>query len=730
VTSAKVRTALIVASLVAAVAFSTWSSGRWEPESVGPTRRPAKVLIFGVSRLGWDDIGTGVMPNLDALIGRGALAAMSVRTLSSNPSVAEGYATLGAGSRVKAPASAGVAFDGPGGTLTVAGARAAAQANDDLSVPSLPGALGDALRGAGRSTAVINNADSSPAGGPAALSRPAGLALMDRSGRIDSGAVDADALLTDGPTASGMRVADPDKFLARTQEAMSRADVVLVDPGEIDRAAVSLGPEARRAALNGTDAVLGRVMATVSPDALVLVVGVTPAGRVWHLTPVVATGAGVVGGYLHSPSTKRLGLITLTDIAPTVLHSLGALVPPRMVGHSLRYHPGRPDLGRLTRLDRDATYREGIYFPITLAFIVFNAVVYISAIAVLARRRGAGGWAPPLRAIALAIAAFPLATFLFRAVPGEGGLGDAGWAVLLAIDVAIVALARRARRRPLSPLAWILGSTTWLLIGDIATGARLQVASIMGYSPHTAARFFGIGNTAFAALAASAILGAAIHLDAAPRRREALVGVAAFFALVAFIDGAPALGDDVGGILTLVPIFGLTLVALSGKRLSWRKLVAAVGLGIVVVAVAAGVDLLRAPEARTHLGRLVADVSHNGPGTMFTTVARKTKTNLRVLRGSVWTWTVPIVAGFMLYVLVWQRRWTELLPPASARRTGVIAALAAGLLGFALNDSGVIVTAVVLVYVGPFLTLLALEGEDRGTVAVESSPLPAPMAIS
>jgi len=37
-----------------------------------------------------------------------------------------------------------------------------------------------------------------------------------------------------------------------------------------------------------------------------------------------------------------------------------------------------------------------------------------------------------------------------------------------------------------------------------ATGARLQTASILGYSPHTAARFYGLGNSAFAVLASPA----------------------------------------------------------------------------------------------------------------------------------------------------------------------------------------------------------------------------------
>jgi hypothetical protein len=89
-------------------------------------------------------------------------------------------------------------------------------------------------------------------------------------------------------------------------------------------------------------------------------------------------------------------------------------------------------------------------------------------------------------------------------------------------------------------------------------------------------------------------------------------------------------------------------------------------------------------------------------------MARKEATNLRVARASVWTWMVPIIAGFMLFLLVLGRRWAELLPPRSARRQAVVAALAAGLVGFAVDDSGVVVTALVFVYLGPFLLLLAL----------------------
>ena len=159
--------------------------------------------------------------------------------------------------------------------------------------------------------------------------RPAPLALMDRDGDVDAGQVDGSLLMADGTGPFGER-ADPEKVAAATARALAEADVVLVDTGDMSRAEAlaELAPPVfadlkRDFALKDTDAVLGRILADVEPSTLVLVVSVVPPDDEWRLTPVVAAGPGVAHGLLASPSTKRLGLVTLTDIAPTVLAALG-----------------------------------------------------------------------------------------------------------------------------------------------------------------------------------------------------------------------------------------------------------------------------------------------------------------------------------------------------------------------------------------------------------------------
>ncbi|MGH9156424.1 MAG: glycosyltransferase [Acidimicrobiales bacterium] len=717
-----------------------WSGSRWEPSSVAAAGRPSKVVIFGVPRLGWDDLGTGTMPNLDGLATRGAVAAMSVRT-AGRASTVEGYATLGAGARVQADAAGGDAYDAdavveggtaaaalarrsgssPPGEVVVVGAPAVTRLNQGRHLPSLPGALGDALAAGVRRTAVVGNADvpRDLARRPARL-RPTAVALMTSGGSVDGGTVGERLSRLDPEGAFGVR-ADPEAVVTAFRTAVASADVVLVDPGDMDRAAefaALAAPAAasaqRRAALAATDDVLGRVVRIAGPDALVLVVSVVPPGPDWHLTPVVAAGSGVVPGYLHSLSTRRLGVVTLTDVAPTVLAALGLPPAPGMIGQPLRFHPGSVDLDRLAELDRDAAFREDIYLELTTGYVFFQALVYLLAAVAFSRLGGAGRAGRPLRLVVLGVSAWPLATFVLRAVPDVAVLGAAAVPLLFAIDIAIVSAATRFRRRPLGPLAVIAGATVVLLVVDVATGARLQGSSLLGYSLHTAARFTGFGNTAFAVLGSTAILAAALHVHHAPRRREALVTAAGLMTVVAVADGAPSLGADVGGILTLVPVFALTLLALAGRRISPRTVASIAVATVLLLGLATGVDLLRPAGSRTHLGRLVSQVADRGWEPLTTTVSRKASVNFRTYR-SPWAWTVPIVAAYMLYVLAWARGWSRLLPPQSALRAAVVGVLATGLLGYAVNDSGIVVTALVFVYIGPFLTLLALarEREDR-----------------
>jgi hypothetical protein len=252
-----------------------------------------------------------------------------------------------------------------------------------------------------------------------------------------------------------------------------------------------------------------------------------------------------------------------------------------------------------------------------------------------------------------------------------------------------------------------LGLIVSLLAVDVVTGARLELNAVFGYSPTVAGRFSGYGNLAFAQLAVAAIAVAALAVHMVDGRRGITIALAVL-GVVLVLDGAPMWGSDVGGVLTAVPAFAVVGWGLTQRRVRPRLVVGLLAAAVVAVGGFAAIDLARPASERSHLGRLVESVQHDGFGALTRVVARKADANLSVLTRSVWTLLVPVVLGFVAWLVyrapgrlaVIHRRMVELRPALA----GV---LIAGVLGFALNDSGIAVPGLMLGVLNPVLVYLA-----------------------
>jgi NAD/NADP transhydrogenase beta subunit len=125
-----------------------------------------------------------------------------------------------------------------------------------------------------------------------------------------------------------------------------------------------------------------------------------------------------------------------------------------------------------------------------------------------------------------------------------------------------------------------------------------------------------------------------------------------------------------------------------------------------VVVVFGLLDLARPADDRTHLGRLFERIGDDGWSAFETVVVRKLQANLSVLTSSVWTLMVPLalaVAAYLLWVAPGRLRRLRDEP---ALRTALPGLGVAGVLGFALNDSGIAVPGMMLGVVGASLAYL------------------------
>ncbi|HSP36327.1 MAG TPA: hypothetical protein VLR26_01070 [Frankiaceae bacterium] len=450
-----------------------------------------------------------------------------------------------------------------------------------------------------------------------------------------------------------------------------------------------------------------------SRAALLLVVGLGDAGTSAHLHVAVASGAGYATGRLASGSTRRAPYVQTVDVAPTVLAALGRPEPTGMIGEAWYQHDHRPfDRGSYLTADRRARFMPTVVLGVVLPLVAVFVLTLLFAAALCWRGRRDLGWTVALWNCRL-VAATPAATFLARLVSYER-VGLVGlWALILALD-AVILVVCRAR------IAWIAVLTAVVLASDVIAGAPLQLHSVLGYSALVAGRFAGLGNPAFGAFAAAVLItamlvGGALGSVSGSRSRRA-ASVAAVGLLAVLVDGAPMLGSDVGGVLALVPAVALLTWAVAGRRIRVRTVLLAALGAVAVLVLFAAVDLARAPESRTHLGRFASDLLNGRAGD---TLSRKAAANWALLTRNVATLLVVPTMAVLAVVVARADRWSVTAPLGRALReqpglrAGLGAALVAGTLGFAVNDSGVVVPAVMMLLVVPIAIEAAAGHRNR-----------------
>jgi hypothetical protein len=749
-------------------AANTAPATQWSTSSDAARR----ALLFVVPGLAWRDLDGKdgkALPHLRRLTGESAVANLSSRAPKLRSDLTSGYVTLGAGNKAVGvgPTDDGSGLQPDGAAFEarepVGGQAAGAVfgrrtgrptdegivhlgiaetigANRDSSFGAEVGALGDSLADAGWSRAVVANGDGTDTELANEVSdrrhRDAVAALMGHDGTVPAGAVGRQLLARDPAAPYGVRL-DPARVeMAFAQQWRDRS-VVLVEASDLIRAdayrAVSTpahAREVRREALASADELAGRLLAHVDParDA-VIVLGTAPAKEDAALAVASVRAPGIEPGLLRSGTTQRAGFVQLMDVAPTVLDLVGLEPATSMRGRTMEVAStsGTATSRRAQLVDAEeaARFRARIVDQVAAAFIGLQCGLIAATLCSttgVARKVG-DAIVPALASSALA---FGPAVYLARLLPLHQ-LGIAPyWAFLVLATIALAAIARLfARGRPLDALVLGLGTIVAVLVADGVTGSNLQLNSAFGFSPEVAGRFIGYGNAGYALLAAAALLLAGLLAHRLTPRfgaRHAAWTAIAVLGIALVADGAPFWGADVGGVLSMVPAYGVAAVLLLGWKLRVRvRTVVAFGAATVVaIAGAAALDMQRPAGARTHLGRLVEQVRGEGPSAFTSVVQRKLEMNLASVSSSIWRILVPIALAFLAYLaFAGARPLRDVLrriPPLASALAGFAVLL---VVGYALNDTGIMVPALMLGILVPVIAVLIVE---RVGVATPSHP--------
>ena len=749
------------------------------PAGAAPARAPVRrVLVLSLPGTTWDALARAQVPHLDALFAGAAVGSTSVRAIEKTTEPGDGYVTIGAGTAAAGVTRVeGLAFDagepGPGGSEgrgfqpgpPVAGAPGSivATGGPELARDARRrhrgaeiGALGDALAGAGVARAVIANADAAsetsatvttngetvrdgPADSlasngpfdPITYHREAAWALADNAGVVPAGKVGRSLLRQESRWLPRL---DPDAVLGAFRQAWAVPGqaVVLLEASDLVRfhaahATVPAGrwfeAESGLRALEEADELIGRVLAEVDleRDAVIVTAPSDPWDGV-HLTVAALRAPGVPPGLLESATTRRAGYVTLPDLGPTVLDLVGVARPDSMEGrpYGVRARSwSAPPIERFVEADRETRFRDRMLGPVAGTYVTLEILLSMVVAFVLARCTDRRGVRRAHDGVGLWLLAVVPLTFLGTVLD----LDSTGPYLLVVMGGgAVLAAAAATLRGPTRPLAALLGLLLVLQVGDVVTGAHLQISTVFGYSPTVGGRFAGFGNLAFGQVAAAAILlsGILAHMLGGRRGFRAAVAVLTV-ALVA--DGMPFWGSDVGGVLASVPAFALVGLGLSGRKISPRKLAALAAAGVTAVVGLGFVDLLRPAEQRTHLGRLFEQIGHDGLQPLTDAIQRKVAANLSVIPTSIWIPLVPAVLAFYAWLAYGSSPRLEAIRfRAPEMRWAFIGLLVAAVLGLALNDSGIAVPAMMLGVLNPVLVRLALRTDELAVLRLSPGP--------
>ncbi|MCO5319225.1 MAG: hypothetical protein M9942_12395 [Microthrixaceae bacterium] len=580
------------------------------------------------------------------------------------------------------------------------------QLNSGLRFDSEVGALGDALGGAGVRRAVIANGDHGAGDLDVDYRREASIGLMDSSGIVERGRVSRTLLVEDPLAPFGTRY-DNEEVAQAFASLWQGRSAVLVEASDMvryeDVAPLVLERQRldfRRQAVERSDQLLGLLLEDVDleRDAVVLVAPYA-SGETTDLTVVAVRSPTVSGGLLSSGTTRRDGFVQTVDIAPSILSLFDLGVPSSMEGTVMQRVGGAASLdqrsGDLIEAARAAVFRDRTLGGASVVFVVAQVALWVLAVWTLmkpgARLRTF------VEVASLGVLLFLPMTFMAGAFPFHRS-GTASWWVFVLGSSAVLAVVIQAstRRYLVDPLLVTLGFLVAFLSVDVLAGGPLQFNTVFGYTPTVAGRFNGLGNPAFSMLSAAGIILSALVAHRVPGRAGRYAAVA-LLGWCVVLDGAPMLGADVGGALSLVPAAGVTAWMLLGWRIRLRTVVVGALVTIAVVVGFGLLDLTRPAAEQTHLGRLLADIGTNGAGAFETVVLRKLDANLSVLTSSVWTLMLPVVFAAVAFVMYWApwriRTISERIPEERAALAGLVVAM---VLGFALNDSGISVPGMML----------------------------------
>ena len=671
------------------------------------TERPGNPVIFaGVSGLTFEQLSPQRTPNLWSLVERGAIATLTPRSVHTTSCPVDGWLAVSSGRRAADESRPTcripeVPIDGWTPDWAVYKHRA-----EQDNYGAVPGTLAEVAKEANASITAIN------------------------PGAAIGAALPGGAVKHWEPAA--------DDLAEQVREAARTSDIVLVDLGNLHDSTASLAEvDQQVGALLQAFSTLhsnsrNKGAGDTSPT---LMVASFADGWTDHSSMqfIAALGDDFPTGILTSGSTQQPGLVQSTDILPTIVDVAGIKATVATAGAPMRAIDTDASAATRYQLMVDRQVAVSTQQALSAWFFPVLAGIYALCIAagiLLYKYRGGRGGTQQgddrrlsnqrnrdwvlrnARWLGIFFTAVPVSTFLVNLVPWERStspdIAMVGALVGFAAIISALALLGPWRNKRLGPVTCVAVITTVVLLADVIAGSPLQMSTLLGEPLLIASRFYGIGNSALALYCTALVFVLVAACSALHKRTWRVACVIAGLAVSAVVLATPGLGTKFGSVPTLT--VGLSIFALSVAqiRVSRKRFIMVLGGAVALMLTVLVADWLRPREQWTHFGRFFDALLTGQAGEVL---LRKIGMNIDILTQSWMTLLLPFIIAGVFWVALSPKRFRvpyleALYQERPLLRSGLASLLVLMVVGTVINDSGIVLPAVSILFVIPALAHL------------------------
>lgn len=574
--------------------------------------------------------------------------------------------------------------------------------NEDNSYDPRIGLLGDILHENGLKTAVFGNSDTADH-----EYRYAALIPMDSKGLIDYGNVD-NILVQDEDYPYGLKT-DYNRILEEVNDIKHKASLIVIDTGDLFRlhnesntVSDDVFLEKRNKILADIDSFIGKLIENINKESLLFILSPNSGEERINgsrLTPVILWGSNVSKGLLISSTTNRLGIIANLDIAPTVAeffglkisNASGNIIKWKDKGDAFQYIKSinsRIDLTSKTRSKSLTAY--GIISIIVLSIAAFFILVKVRMDYNINRL---------LRILLLILYGIPL-ILIISSMFNIVSIGKFINTILLLIIIYAILLTKYNRIKALYGLTY---AYCIIISADIAFDGLFSEFSVLSYDPVIGARYFGIGNEMAGLFLAVSMTG--IGLLYSKVKKKSLLGL--MLALSVLLVGHPKLGANVGGMITFLSASLFFILEVMEKKISLKNLIAIAFITVIAVGLLGLIDMRLNPNP-THLGKTLLKIGEEGIDIASNIIVRKIMMNIKLVGSSFWTKVLFSNIIIQLIISCFHGDKYEKLENMGFNK-GFISCITGSIVGFLVNDSGLILSAIAINMITALLMFIFIE---------------------